>query len=93
MRGRRRPARAHGSRPPTARRSVPIPASETVSIRPEMVDHRRMIDAIIRLVRTLPARIPAVQSADLFVEIVAISAGVAECTADAVADYAIRVSI
>lgn len=52
-----------------------------------------MIDAIIRLVRTLPARTPAVQSADPFVGITAVSAGAAECTADAVADYAIRVSI
>ncbi|TWH17887.1 hypothetical protein L618_001700000330 [Rhodococcus rhodochrous J45] len=64
-----------------------------MSIRPEVFDHRRMIDAIIRLVRTLPARIPAVRSADPFVGIAAVSAGTAECTADAVADYAIRVSI
>jgi hypothetical protein len=67
--------------------------NETVSIRPEVPDHRRMIDAIIRLVRTLPARIPAGRSADPSVWPVVVPAGTPECTTDAVADYAIRVSI
>lgn len=64
-----------------------------MSVRPVVVEHRRMIDAVIRLVRTLPTRLPGVRSADPSVWDAAAPIGVPVCTSDALADYAIRVSI